>query len=307
MTQPQFPVVRRGYDRRVVDVALEDLRDQIAQAEATTAASRSYAAELLAELRRLQAIEDELTTSVELAQRMAEQVRAEARHEAGEIVAAARQEADELLTAARQEVDDRLNRADAEAGARLAVTELEANGRLADATAEAERLLAEVRAQLAVEAAEMERYRLAIAAEASMLEQIEQRLGPRLSRAAARLVEVVDAPDGIGPFSQATAALVEAARLLQRAVHGGLLESVAVVTEGGNASLQIVSRAIDLREGPIMVPIGRVPVATPPTPVATGDGTEDAGAEPGRTAGSDPEGHVDQDEKALNISSIALS
>ena len=78
MTQPQFPVVRRGYDRRVVDVALEDLRDQIAQAEATTTASRSYAAELLAELRRLQAIEDELTTAVELAQRMAQQIRDEA-------------------------------------------------------------------------------------------------------------------------------------------------------------------------------------------------------------------------------------
>ena len=55
MTYPQFPVVRRGYDRRAVEVALEDLRDQIEQAEATVAASRSYAAELLAELRRLQA------------------------------------------------------------------------------------------------------------------------------------------------------------------------------------------------------------------------------------------------------------
>jgi len=309
MTQPQFPVVRRGYDRRAVDVALEDLRDQIEQAEATTTASRSYAAELLAELRRLQAIEDELTTAVELAQRMAEQIRDEARREA-----------DEILAAARQEVVDRLNRADAEAGARLAVTELEANGRLADATAEAERLLAETRAQLAAEAAEMERYRWAIAAEASMLDQIEQRLGPRLSRAAARLIEVVDAPDGIGPFSQATAALVETARLLQRAVHGGLLESVAIEADGGNVSLHIVSRAIDLRDGPIMVPIGQVPVATPTAtpapdlaldvaldvaPAAPVDGVPAAEGTPELVG--EATGAADQDEKALNISSIALS
>ena len=33
MAQPQFPVVRRGYEPKAVDTVLEDLRDRIAHAE----------------------------------------------------------------------------------------------------------------------------------------------------------------------------------------------------------------------------------------------------------------------------------
>jgi len=271
MAHPQFPTTWRGYEPKAVDAALEDLREQITEAEAATGAARQYAADLLVELRRLQAIEDELTSSLDLARKMAENIEADARSQAASIIATA----------------------EVEAGARLAVVELEASGLQADARAEAARLLAEGRARLEVEAAEMERYRFAIAAEASMLQQIEARLGPRLSRAAARLIEVVDAPDGLGPFSEATAALVETARLLQRSAHAGVLESVGVEVSGGSAVLRIDTNAIDLRDGPPMVPVGRAPV------------TPAAGAMP--VAGSTQQPASGAQENALNISSMALS
>lgn len=271
MAQPQFPVVRRGYEPKAVDTVLEDLRDRIAHAEATTHAARTYSASILTELRRLQTLEDELTTSLELARRTAAAIVADAHEQASALIAAA----------------------EAEAGARLAVAEIEAVGRTRDAEAEARRTiiaaddeaartLAEGRARLAIEAAEMEKYRLAIVAEASMLAQIEQRLGPRLSRAAARLVEVVDATDGIGPFSHATAELVHFARLLQRSIAAGTFDAVDLEIDGGNAALRISTRAIDLRDGEPMVPIGQ-------------------------DHGTVPVALLDAQENAANISSMALS
>ena len=233
MANRTFPVVRRGYEPRAVDAGVEDLRDQVAHAEATTHAARSYAASLLGELHRLQELEDELTTALDLARQTAAAVIADAEAQAAAILAAATQEA----------------------GARLAVAELEARERTADAERQANATLAEGRARLAVEAAEMEKYRLAIVAEASMLQQIEHRLGPRLSRAAARLIEVVDAPDGVGPFSQAAATLVEYAILLQRSVAAGTYRSAALQVQGGEATLHLRTEAIDLRDGDPVVPI----------------------------------------------------
>jgi len=280
MAHPQFPTVRRGYEPRAVEAALDDLRDQITQAEATAAASRQYAADLLAELQRLEALEYELTTSLDLARKVAENLEAEARSQAAAI----------------------LSRADMEAGGRLAVAELEASACTTDARNEADRLLAEGRARLEAEAAEMERYRMAIVAEASMLAQIERRLGPQLSRAAARLIEVVDAPDGLGPFSKATASLVEVARLLQRAAHAGTLEAVSVEVTGGNAVLRIETGAIDLRQGPPMVPIGQEHGTLPALPGLAD--LPDAGTVPVTGSAQHP---ADDHENARNISSMALS
>lgn len=233
MANRTFPVVRRGYEPRAVDAAVEDLHDQVAHAEATTHAARSYAASLLGELHRLQELEDELTTALDLARQTAAAIIADAEAQAAAIIATATQEAD----------------------ARLAVAELEARERTEDAEREANTTLAEGRARLAAEAAEMEQYRLAIVAEASMLQQIEHRLGPRLSRAAARLIEVVDAPDGIGPFSQAAATLVEYAILLQRSVAARTFEAAVLQVQGGEATLHLRTAAIDLREGDPVVPI----------------------------------------------------
>ncbi len=274
MTHPQFPTVRRGYDPKAVDVALDDLREQITAAAAAAATARQYSADLLAELQRLESIEDELISSLDLARRVAEDTETEARREAAAILA----------------------KTDMEAGARLAVAELEAAACETDARTTAQRLLAEGRARLDAEAAEMERYRMAIVAEASMLAQIEQRLGPRLSRAAARLVEVVDAADGLGPFSQATASLVEAARLLQRAARASTLQAVSVEVGGGTAVLVIETATIDLRQGPPMVPIGQEHGRI------ARRGATDHGLWAGLTQSA-----VADHENARNISSIALS
>jgi cell division septum initiation protein DivIVA len=233
MRDTPFPVIKRGYEPKSVDAAMEDLRDRVAHAEATTHAARRYAASVFTELHRLQVLEDELTTALDLARQTADAVLADAHQRATEMVAGAEQQA----------------------GACLALSDFEANQTIADARRDAERALAEGRARLAAETAEMERYRLAIAAEATMLQQIEHRLGPRLSRAAARLIEVVDAPDGIGPFSHASAALVDFARLLQRSVAAGTYDSLALELDGGEAVLRLRSRAVDLRDGEPMVPI----------------------------------------------------
>ncbi|MEZ5260602.1 MAG: DivIVA domain-containing protein [Acidimicrobiales bacterium] len=250
MAKRTFPVVRRGYEPRAVDAVVEDLHDRVAHAEATTHAARAYAVSLLDELHRLQALEDELTTALELARQTAQAVVDDAHAQAATILATATQEA----------------------GARLAVAEMEARDRTSEAERQANRTLAEGRARLAVEAAEMEKYRLAIVAEASMLQQIEHRLGPRLSRAAARLIEVVDAPDGIGPFSGAAASLVEYAILLQRSVAAGTYEASRLQVQGGEATLHLQTKEIDLRDGDPIVPIDqataplRAVPASPPGP-----------------------------------------
>lgn len=292
MRHPTFPVVKRGYEPKAVDAAVEDLHGRVMHAEATTHAARTYAASLLAELQRLQALEDELTTALDLARRTAAAVIADAEEQAGALLASA----------------------DREAAARLAVAELEARNRTARAEDEAARTLAEGRARLAAETEELERYRLAIAAEAMMLEQIEQRLGPRLSRAAARLVEIVDAPDGIGPFSGATATLVEFCRLLQRSVDAGTFDGLVLEVHGGEAVLHLRSNAIDLRDGEPMVPLGRGPAmgvtTSPSRPIAA----VPAAAHVARLAttvppvAGAPEGVPPSGQaNALNISSMALS
>ena len=301
MGLPQFPVVRRGYEPRAVDAAVEDLLHRVEHAESTTLAARTYSVSLLDELERLHALEDELTTSLDLA----------------------RQTRDAVLADAAEQVTAMISTAEVQAGARLAVTELEARQLLGDAqlaasqlvtrtereaaevrasaaatlaasVAESQARLAEGRARLVVEAAEMEQYRMAIVAEASMLAQIETRLGPHLSRAAARLVEVVDGHEGIGAFSSVTAKLVHFARLVQRGVAAGTLDHVELDLQAELAVLSFTSRCIDLREGEPMVPIGQVHGVAAS---AWGDGV---------AASAWGDGGRGQ-EKALNISSIALS
>jgi hypothetical protein len=88
---------------------------------------------------------------------------------------------------------------------------------LAEARREVQELYATGRARLAEEEQSLDRLRMAAAAEAAMLKEVEHHLATRISRAAAALVEIVDRPGGLGPFSQATATLIEFAQLLHRA------------------------------------------------------------------------------------------
>ncbi|MDH4146240.1 MAG: DivIVA domain-containing protein [Acidimicrobiia bacterium] len=91
-------------------------------------------------------------------------------------------------------------------------------------TAEAQReaMLADGRARLRAEADELDGMRMALAAEAAHLNSLEERISTHISRAARALVEIVDAPGGLGPFSQATANLLEFAQLLQRSGPGAV-------------------------------------------------------------------------------------
>lgn len=135
---------------------------------------------------------------------------------------------DELSGAIRlsRQMNDRvLEEADCAGAARVAAAEFEAR-----------QLLGEARERIAQETAEMEQYRLAIAAEAATLSQIEQRLGHRISRAAAALVDLVDAPGGLGPFSQASSRVVEFARLLHAAIDRGALGDVRIELVDGIAT-----------------------------------------------------------------------
>ena len=116
---------------------------------------------------------------------------------------------------------------------------------LAEARREVQALYAAGRARLAEEEQSLDRLRMAAAAEAAMLKDVEHHLSTRVSRAAAALVEIVDRPGGLGPFSQATATLIEFAQLLHRAatsetpvhVRVEVDDDVAVarVTQGGLA------------------------------------------------------------------------
>jgi cell division septum initiation protein DivIVA len=109
------------------------------------------------------------------------------------------------------------------------------------AEAEAAEIVATGRAQLAKEAAELDSFRMAIAAEAATLNEIEKRLEGRISRAAAALVELVDAPGGLGPFSHATGSLVEFAQLLHHAQRSGALTEVRIELEEDIAAATIVA------------------------------------------------------------------
>lgn len=90
---------------------------------------------------------------------------------------------------------------------------------VADAEATAARTLAAGRAVLAEEEEGLSALHMAIAAEAATLASLED--ASDISRAAAALVEIVDGPGGLGPFSQAASTLIEFAQLLQRTARNG--------------------------------------------------------------------------------------
>ena len=83
-----------------------------------------------------------------------------------------------------------------------------------DAHEKADAVLAAGRATLAEEAQQLDGLRMAVAAEAAALAALED--SSHISRAAAALVQLVDGPGGLGPFSRAAGTLLEFARLLQR-------------------------------------------------------------------------------------------
>lgn len=146
-----------------------------------------------------------------------------------------------------------------EAGeAMLAQAAADAAAKVEAAEAQAADLLTVTRAQLARETQELDAFRMAIAAEAADLASAEQRLRGTISRAAAALVEIVDGPGGLGPFSQSTGSLVEFGRLLLAAAQTGALGEVRVELEGDVASATLVASAVpaahpsvlELRDGP---------------------------------------------------------
>ena len=139
---------------------------------------------------------------------------------------------------------------------------------LAAAQREVEALHDAGRARLAEEERSLDKLRMAVAAEAAMLKEIEQHLSTRLSRAAASLVEIVDRPGGLGPFSQATATLIEFAQLLQRTATSGTPVQVRVEVDdarGGPAAASRVdgrrrrSRGPRGRGGPRLQPLTQAP------------------------------------------------
>jgi cell division septum initiation protein DivIVA len=92
---------------------------------------------------------------------------------------------------------------------------------IAAAEVEAASIIEDGRRRLAEEERSLDGLRMAVAAEGAMLQDVEARLASRISRAAAALVETVDAPGGLGPFSQATATLLEFAQMLQHTARSG--------------------------------------------------------------------------------------
>ena len=92
---------------------------------------------------------------------------------------------------------------------------------------------ADGRRRLAEEERQLDGLRMALAAEAAGLVEVEAHLGTRISRAAAALVKVVDSPGGLGPFSQATATLLEFAEILQRATASGQSPRIRLDMETG--------------------------------------------------------------------------
>jgi cell division initiation protein len=104
---------------------------------------------------------------------------------------------------------------------------------VADGHAQAESIIVVGRQQLAEEERSLDGLRMAVAAEAAKLKEVEQRVATRISRAAAALVELVDAPGGLGPFSQATATLLEFAQLLQNTSRTGMAVEVRVELDNG--------------------------------------------------------------------------
>lgn len=125
----------------------------------------------------------------------------------------------ERYEALEQELTRSVRLAKETAAAVVADAEARAAALRADAEAEAARLVAEGHAKVAEEQEGLNALHMAIAAEASALAALEESAG--FSRAAAALVEIVDGPGGLGPFSQATSTLLEFAQLLQRTARNG--------------------------------------------------------------------------------------
>jgi cell division septum initiation protein DivIVA len=309
-TPPRFPIVRKGYEPAVVDAALDHAQAANAQLEAVNEQARTHMRSLLAELARLQALEDEFVTPVHLSRQAAATLVADAELEAARLVSEAENHASLRLVAAEQEAMDR-----------LAAARRESEACVASAEAAAASLLATGRAQLAAEAAVLEEHRLAIAAEASILAGIEARLGDTISRAAAALVEIVDAPGGLGPFSRATTSLVEFARLLQGAQRAGGLGEVRVELEEQLAVATVSVRSADAAGAAAPAPLVDLTAAapeaasslaagaTPDTAAAAPDAVGDAagaGSRPLAGAGTGRRRLFGQ-SKAANSSSIALS
>jgi cell division septum initiation protein DivIVA len=112
---------------------------------------------------------------------------------------------------------------------------------LAAARQEVEALHEAGRARLAEEERALDGLRMAVAAEAAMLKDVEQQLATRISQAAAALVELVDAPGGLGPFSQATATLLEFAQMLHRAAVKGTAVQVRLELDEGTPVARVGS------------------------------------------------------------------
>lgn len=308
-----FRTVRRGYEPGAVDAALDQARAAGAQLEVVNSQARTHMRALLDELDRLHALEDELVKPVHLARQAAANIVTEATEHAEHLLAEATQHASLRLVAAEQEAMDRIGTARREADACVAAAHGEAAG-----------ILAAGRAELAAEALHLENHRLAIAAEAMVLANIEKRLGDTISRAGAALVELVDAPGGLGPFSRATTSLVDFARLLQGAKRTGGLGEVRIELVDGvaHAALHVTSAAavssaapsplVDLR-GPApaaasalaagVLPAGVAAAAPAGTPAADGTG---GGVKPNGVPGTGRPrlfGH----SNAANNSSIAFN
>jgi cell division septum initiation protein DivIVA len=119
----------------------------------------------------------------------------------------------------------------------------DAHGRAAEVVAQGhvqvEAMIEAGRRQLAEEERSLDGLRMAVAAEGVMLKEVETRLSTRISRAAAALVEIVDAPGGLGPFSQATATLLEFAQLLKNTSRNGTQVHVRVELDEGTTVASI--------------------------------------------------------------------
>lgn len=187
--RPPFDRARKGYEPAQVDAYMTRLEAERADLDGVVALTQARVQELQARVDRFEALEDELTRSVRLANQTGEALMADAEARAADLLVAAE--------------------------------------------GEAERVVDEGRIRLAEEERSLDGLRMAVAAEAAMLEEVERRLSVRISRAAAALVEIVDAPGGLGPFSQGTATLLEFAQLLQRTSRSGTRVQVRFEVEDG--------------------------------------------------------------------------
>jgi DivIVA domain-containing protein len=136
---------------------------------------------------------------------------------------------------------------------------------LTQARTESTRILEDGRRRLRQEEHELDHLRLALAAEASNLESLEKRLDTQISRAARALVDIVDAPGGLGPFSQSTATLLEFAQLLQRNARSGTPARVQLAVENGGPVATVLPGDPSQDDAPAHGAAGAVRPAETPT------------------------------------------